>query len=116
MVRRDSADPRLVQSNTDKADGRRAKDLSDTLDPKCMLSMTDKEDPRTVTPNKDSVEAKRTKLLSEIADPRFAISSTEREAPKRANDRRDNDEPRLLTSITDSENREPNRATPRTES
>jgi len=43
------------------------------------------------------------------------LSKTDTEAPKRQKLLRDNEEPRLVTSITDSENSEPNLATPNTD-
>jgi hypothetical protein len=65
-------------------------------------------------PTTDKVEAKRANVRSDSDDPMVAKPSTESDAAIREQLLRDNELPKLLMSITDSENKEPSLAMPST--
>jgi hypothetical protein len=57
----------------------------------------------------------REKLLIDIVDPILTKAKSDIEAPNRAKLRRANVEPRLVESMTERENKEPNRDKPNTD-
>lgn len=66
---------------TDKELPSRKKLRKDSVDPNVVTSRTDKDDPSLARPYTDTDEPSRMKLLSEIAEPKLRKSSTDRLEP-----------------------------------
>jgi hypothetical protein len=66
-------------------------------------------------PTKESAEPRRDKDLNDSEEPTCEKPRTATEAPRRAKDLKDKELPISATSITDRENKDPNRAIPKTD-
>jgi hypothetical protein len=83
--------------------------------PKCTKSNTDIDEPSRPRPKSDIEDPRRLKLLKANEEPSCRKSKTETDEPIRAKLLRESVEPKCVYSSTDSENTEPNLASPKSD-
>jgi hypothetical protein len=114
----DSDEPRKIISRMDMADPRRAKLLTDNVEPPCNAPeyMSEKLEPILTVPITLVTRPRRAKLRIDRDVPKCTKSNTDMAFGLNVMQRRNDSElPREAQSRTDSENTEPNRPRPKSE-